>query len=62
MGQLSERPPLRNKEMAIYFRKTAGQKNVSHSALRDETKICLPPLHIKLGLIKLNVNEMEIER
>jgi hypothetical protein len=62
MGQLSERPSLRNKEMAIYFRRNSGPERVSHPALRDKPKIYLPPFHIKLDLIKLNVNEMNIER
>jgi hypothetical protein len=48
--------------MAIYFRRNSGPEHVSHPALRDKLKIYLPPLHIKLGLIKLNVNEMNIER
>jgi hypothetical protein len=40
----------------------AGRKNVAHPALGDKSKIYLPPLHIKLGLIKLSVKEMDTER
>jgi hypothetical protein len=29
-----------------------GEKNVQHTALAEWHKILLPPLHIKLGLIK----------
>ena len=35
-----------------------GEKNVVHRALVDKTKIYLPPLHIKLGLIKIFVKAM----
>jgi len=31
---------------------------VAHSALRDKSKIYLPPLHIKLGLTKISVKVM----
>jgi len=34
------------------------QKNVAHRTLLDKTKIYLPPLHIKLGLIKIFVKTM----
>jgi hypothetical protein len=30
-----------------------GQKNVAHGALVEKTKIYLPTLHLKLGLIKM---------
>jgi hypothetical protein len=30
-----------------------GQKNVAHWTLVDKTKIYLPPLHLKLELIKI---------
>jgi hypothetical protein len=40
---------------------TAGQKNVAHPALVGMTKIHLPPLHIKLGLIKLSMKTMDKE-
>lgn len=35
-----------------------GQKNVAHKPLVDPTKIFLPPLHIKLGLMKNFVKAM----
>lgn len=38
-----------------------GQKNISHPALVDEHKIFLPPLHIKLGLIKNFVKSMRAD-
>jgi len=34
---------------------------VAHSALRDKSKICLPLLHIKLGLTKISVKVMHKE-
>jgi hypothetical protein len=37
-----------------------GQKNVKHRALVN-TKIYLPPLHIKLGLIKMFARAMHEE-
>jgi len=38
-----------------------GQKNVAHRALVDKMKIFLPPLHLKLGLIKIFVKVMNKE-
>ena len=38
-----------------------GEKNVAHLPLVDRTKILLPPLHIKLGLIKQFVKAMKKE-
>jgi len=38
--------------MATPIKTTPGQKNVAHLALGDKSKICLPPLHIKIGLKK----------
>ena len=38
-----------------------GQKNVAHEPLVDPTKIFLPPLHIKLGLMKNFVKAMNKE-
>jgi hypothetical protein len=35
-----------------------GQKNIIHPALVDREKKCLPPLHIKLGLMKNFVKAM----
>jgi hypothetical protein len=37
--------------MATAFRNNTGQKNVAHPALGDKSKIYLPPLHIKLGVM-----------
>jgi hypothetical protein len=37
------------------------QKNAAHRPLVDKTKIDLPPLHIKVGLIKIFVKAMYIE-
>jgi hypothetical protein len=39
-----------------------GQKNVAHRALVDNTKIYLPPLHIKVGLMKIFVKAKYIKR
>ncbi|KAK1791329.1 hypothetical protein P4O66_013345, partial [Electrophorus voltai] len=36
-----------------------GEKNVQHSALAEPDKILLPPLHIKLGLMKNLVKAMD---
>ncbi|KAK1805158.1 hypothetical protein P4O66_019509 [Electrophorus voltai] len=36
-----------------------GEKNVQHSALAKPDKILLPPLHIKLGLMKNLVKAMD---
>jgi hypothetical protein len=36
-----------------------GGKNVQHPALTEWHKILLPPLHIKLGLMKIFVNAMD---
>ena len=38
-----------------------GQKSVSHQSLVDPTKILLPPLHIKLGLMKNFVKGLDRE-
>ena len=51
MVQLSEGLPLQNK-------RTAGQKNVAHTALVDKSKIYVPPLYITLGLIEIFVKAM----
>jgi hypothetical protein len=40
---------------------TPGQKDVVHSVSGDKSKIYLPPLHIKLGLIKTSVKAMDKE-
>ena len=38
-----------------------GRYNVQHMPLVDPKKVCLPPLHIKLGLIKNFVKAMNVE-
>jgi hypothetical protein len=38
-----------------------GEKNVAHRTLVDETKLYLPPLNIKLGLIKIFVKTINKE-
>jgi hypothetical protein len=34
---------------------------VAHHALGDKAKICLPPLHVKLNLIKVAVKPVDKE-
>jgi len=43
---------IQNKKWPFHSETTPGQKNVAHSASVVKSKICLPPLHIKLGFIK----------
>ena len=50
--QRSEGLPLQNK-------RTAGQKNVAHTALVDKSKIYVPPLYITLGLMIIFVKAMD---
>jgi hypothetical protein len=52
MVQPSEGLPLQNK-------RTAGQTNVAHTALVDNSKICVLPLHNTVGLIKIFVKAMD---
>jgi hypothetical protein len=59
MGQPSERPPLQNEKLTLSSETTPGHKNVAHPALRDKSKIYLPPLHIKLSLIKIPMKGMD---
>lgn len=40
------------KEWSSRAENVPGSKNIEHPALVDKTKILLPPLHIKLGLMK----------
>jgi hypothetical protein len=49
------------KKWPLHSETTPGQKNVAHPALVDKLKIYLPPLHIKLGLIKIFVKAMDEE-
>ena len=41
-----------SKNWALHKSHTPGTKNVAHQPLVDACKVLLPPLHIKLGLIK----------
>jgi len=62
MGQPSEElPHYRIKKRPIHSETTPGQKNVAHSASVGTSKICLPPLHIKLGFLKIFVKAMDKE-
>jgi len=59
MGQPSKGLPLQNKKtLPLRLETTAGQKNVAHPALLGKSKILLPPLLIKLCLIKVSVKTM----
>jgi len=49
------------KKWPLHSETTAGQKNVAHLTLVDKSKIYLPPLHIKLGVIKIFVKAMNKE-
>ena len=57
MGQLNEGLPLQYKKRPLFAETAPGQKNVAHPALGDKPKIYLPPLHIKLGLLIINVKQ-----
>ena len=39
--------------------RTLGQKNITNPALVESSKVILPPLHIKLGLIKQFVKALD---
>ena len=52
MGQQKQRGTLDKNELATQTEINTGQKNVQFNALVPREKILLPPLHIKLGLIK----------
>ena len=56
-----EFPHYRIKKWAFHSETTPGQKNVAHSASVGKYKICLPPLHVKLGFIKIFVKAMDKE-
>ena len=49
------------KEWPARTENITGQKNISRPALVDKNKIFLPPLHIKLGLMKNFVKAMDKE-
>jgi len=59
MGQLSEGLPLQNKKMTTPIRNNTRSEECSTSCFRGEGKIYLPPLHMKLGLIKISVKAMD---
>jgi hypothetical protein len=61
MGQSSEGLPLQNEKWPLPPETTVGQKNVPHPALVGKQKFCLPPLHIKLGLIEIFVQVIDKE-
>jgi len=49
------------KKWPLHSQTTPVQKIVAHPASRDMSKIYLPPLHIKLSLIKMSVKAMDKE-
>jgi hypothetical protein len=62
MGQPSEEVPhYRIKNWPFHSETTPGQKNVAYSASVGKSKICLPPLYIQLGFIKISVKAMDKE-
>ena len=60
-GTANEGLPLWNKIKPLLSEAAPGQKNVAHPALVDRSKIYLPPLHVKIGLIKMFVKTMDKE-
>jgi hypothetical protein len=59
MGQPSEGLPIKNKKWSVRSETTPGQKNVAHPALLAKSKISLPPLNIKLGLLNRFLKAMD---
>jgi hypothetical protein len=57
--QPSEGVPLQNKKWLLRSDTPPGQKNVAHPALVDKSRIYLPPLNIKLRLIKIFLKAMD---
>jgi len=49
------------KQWALWGEKILGQKTVAHWALVNKMKIYLPPLHIKLWLMKISTKGMNQE-
>jgi hypothetical protein len=47
--------------MAAPYRNNTTSEECAHSALVDKSKIYLPPLHTRLGLIKISVKAMREE-
>ena len=62
MDQLSYRLQLQKGRMATAIKTTLDQKNETHPAVGDKSKICLPALHIKIGLKKISVKLMDKSR
>jgi hypothetical protein len=58
MGQPSERQTLPCTKWPLRGEMFLRKKNVTHRGLVDKMKIYVPPLHIKLGLIKMSVKAM----
>ncbi|GBM53560.1 hypothetical protein AVEN_576-1 [Araneus ventricosus] len=52
MGQSSKRPPLAKTDWSLRGALTPDEKNVINTTLELPGKVLLPPLHIKLGLMK----------
>jgi len=61
MGKSSDGLPLQNKNMATSFRNNSRSENIAHLILVDKSKTYLPPLHTKLGLIKVFVKAVNKE-
>jgi hypothetical protein len=53
--------PQQNKKWPLRSQTKPCEKNVANPALVDKSKDCLPPLHIKFGLIKIFVKQMDKE-
>ena len=58
MGQPSEGMPVQNNKWPLHSEKTPRLKKVARPDLGDKSIIYLPPMHIKLGLIKISVKAM----
>ena len=48
-----------NREWPTRVSRTLGQKNITNAALAESSKVILPPLHIKLGLMKQFVKALD---
>jgi hypothetical protein len=62
MGRLSKGYcHYRIKKWPLFSETAPVHKNVAHPVLMDKSKISLPPLHIKLCLLKIFVKVMDEE-
>ena len=61
MGQLRQKAALHKKCLALTKTLEVGVKNVERKSLMDPKKVLLPPLHIKLGLMKQFVKALPKE-